>query len=391
MKKLTFLFVGLLGFIMNSCSSEDANIAIFEPEKIITVPVLEALPAPAEFVNEEGVNDATEAGTFKWSPAVLEYKGAVSYFLEIAPRGSDFSNTVKIFEEGVSTTSHAFTFGDLNKAVNRLNVLLVSKGQPAIAFETLVDIDVRVSAVANISKNVAYSTVQQMKINAYEKIVYVTPELYLVGAPQAYYGKSGWDEKNGIGLKYVGNLEAGTKVFEGYVKVNIGDGFKFTGDGKTWDHGNYGTDGSVAAISGGQEFALINVGTSSDLKVAEVDGAGLYYVRVDLDAMKCKVIKMQWGIIGDATKGSWDSESPMTYKFSTNVWSYTGTDVTAGNLKFRSKNTGNFIFGTSGDWKFNSGVEKTAIDDGGDNFVVVAGVKPTLTINFDGTTTASGL
>lgn len=392
MKKLTFLFVGLLGFIMNSCSSEDANIVVFEPERITTIPVLEPLPAPAEYVNEEGVNDATEAGTFKWSPAVLEYNGAVSYFLEIALHGGNFSESVKIFEESVSTPSHAFTFLDLNKAVNKLNVLLVSKGKPAIAFGSLVDIDVRVSTVANISKNVAYSAVQVMKINAYEKIIYITPELYLVGAPQSYYGKSGWDEKNGLGLKYIGDLEAGTNVFEGFVKVNVGDGFKFTGDGKTWEHGNYGTASSVAAISGGQEFTLIDAGTSSDLKIAEIDGAGLYYVRVDLDAMKCKVIKMNWGIIGGATPGSWDGETPMAYKFSTNEWSYTATNITAGEMKFRSKNTSNFIHGSTEDWKFNVG-DLYFVGDGGTgkNFTPKAGAKPTMIIGFDGTATVTGL
>lgn len=395
MKKLTFLFVGLMGFLMNSCSSEDANIIIYDAEKITTVPVLETL-VPSEFVVQEGVNEGTEAGTFKWSPAELEYRGAVSYFLQIAPSGSDFSNNVNVFADGVSTTSRAFTFGDLNKAVNRLNVLLVSKGQTAIAFGTLADIDVRISAVANVSKTVAYSPVQLMKINAYEKIIYETPELYLVGAPQAYYGKSAWDEKNGIALKYIGNIETGQKLFEGYVKVNTGEGFKFTGDGKTWDNGNYGTDGEIAAISGGQEFILINNGdndkSSKDLKIAEADGAGLYYVRVDMDANTCKVIKMNWGIIGEATPGGWGAESPMTYTFSTNTWSYTGTDITAGQMKFRSGNTGFYINEGGKEWNYNVGDKLFVGWNGtGENFNVKAGIQPKLKINFDGTATVSGI
>jgi|GEM_PF-380372 len=392
MKKLTFLLLGILAFAITSCSDDDPDIIVNESEKITTLPVLEALPAPAEYAVEEDVNEDTEAGTFKWSAADLQYNGPVSYYIQIAPAGSDFSSAVDVFSTSVSTTSQAFTFGDLNAAVNRLSATLVSNGKDKVKFGTLAEFDVRVKAIAEKSLVVGYSTTQLMKINAYEKIVFNTPELFLVGAPQAYYGKSAWDEKNGISMKYIGDPKTGTKVFEAYVQVALGDGFKFTGDGKTWDNGNYGTDGAVAAISGGQEFSLTNSGGSSDLKVAEADGAGLYYVRVDMDAMTAKVVKMNWGVIGEATSGGWNDESAMGYDFATNTWAYAGTDITAGAMKFRSKNTGIYINGAGKDWTFNVG-DLLFVGDGGtgENFNVSAGAKPKLIVNFDGTAVVSGL
>lgn len=390
MKKLTFLLLGLFAFTMNSCSDDDPDIIVNGSEKITKMAILEALPAPAEFVVEKDVNEATEAGTFKWSEAVLEYNGPVSYYIQIAPVDSDFSDAVNVFSDAVTTTSKAFTYGDLNNALTRLNVLLVANGKTSLGFGALATVEVRIKAVADKSQSVGYSESQEIKINAYENIVVVTPKLFLVGAPQAYYGGSAWDEKNGIALKYIGN--GTTKLFEGFVKVAVGDGFKLTGDGKTWNNGNYGTDGGVAAISGGQEFTVIDSGGSSDLKVAEVDGAGLYYVRADMDAMKVKVVKMNWGVIGAATAGGWNSESAMGYDFATNTWSYAGTDITAGEMKFRSRNTGVYINGADKDWTFNVG-DLLFVGDGGTgaNFNISAGAKPKLVVNFDGTAVVTGL
>jgi hypothetical protein len=48
---------------------------------------------------------------------------------------------------------------------------------------------------------------------------------------------------------------------------------------------------------------LIDVSSSSDLIVSQVDGAVLYFVCVDLEVMTYKIVKMKWGIIGTATSG----------------------------------------------------------------------------------------
>lgn len=391
MKKLAFLLLGLIAFTITSCSDEDPSINIYPGEKLATLPVLQALPAPAEFVIERDVNEATEAGTFTWSPAVGEFNGAVAYYIQIAPAGSNFDDAVLLFTDAVTTTSKSFTFGNLNDALTRLNVHLVDLGKESLDYGSLVAVDVRIKAVADNSQATGYSLRQSLKINAYEaELPAEAPHLYLVGAPQAYYGQNGWDEKHGIELEYIG--DGTTKVFECYVKVAAGEGFKLTGDGKTWNNGNYGTDGAVAAVAGGNTYTIINSGGSSDLKPAEVDGTGLYYVHADMDDMTVKVIKMQWGVIGTAT-GGWSSELPMTYDFGTNEWTYAGTDLVASveGLKFRSKNTGSFITGE--DWQYNVGDLLFVGKDGtGKNLTTTAaGVNPKLIVNFDGTAEVSGL
>lgn len=391
MKKLAFLLLGLIAFTITSCSDEDPSINIYPGEKLATLPVLQALPAPAEFVVERDVNEATEAGTFTWSPAVGEFNGAIAYYIQIAPAGSNFDDAVLLFTDAVTTTSKSFTFGNLNDALNRLNVHLVDLGKESLGYGSLVAVDVRIKAVADNSQATGYSLPQSLKINAYEaELPAEAPHLYLVGSPQAYYGQNAWDEKNGIEMKYIG--DGTTKVFECYVKVAAGEIFKFTGDGKTWNNGNYGTATDVTAAGGGQEFILKDAGDSGNLKPAEIDGAGLYYVKVDIDNLTAKVIKMNWGVIGTAT-GGWSTELPMTYNFAANEWTYTGTDLVASakGLKFRSANTGGFITGE--DWQYNVGDLLFVGKDGtGKNLTTTAaGVNPKLIVNFDGTAEVSGL
>jgi hypothetical protein len=94
---------------------------------------------------------------------------------------------------------------------------------------------------------------------------------------------------------------------------------------------------------------------------------------------------MQWGVIGAATAGGWGAETAMVYSFSANEWSYTGSDITAGEMKFRASNTGLYINGTGKDWTYNVGDLLFVGDDGtGANFNVTAGAKPKLKVGFDG-------
>lgn len=388
MKKLTFLLVGLLALTMASCSDEDPSINIYSTEKITTMPVLEALAPPAAYTPDKATNIATKAGTFSWTAATLEYDGAVTYNVQIAKKGSDFSLAVNVFNAGVSTLTKDFTFGDLNVAVNRLNFELLSNGKNPISFDDFVDFDVRVVATAKVSQTTGYSEVQSLKIDAYSDPIVIDPSLFMVGAPQVHYGGTAWDVSKGIQLKYIGSASRGS-IFECFVQVKVGEGLKFASDGKTWDEGSYGTLTDVTAIAGGQEFDLVNSLTSKELKIADVAGDGLYYIQVNISTKKCKVIKMNWGVIGAATPNGWGGQSPMTYTFSTNEWSFADA-ITAGEMKFRSANTGLYINGAGKDWTFNVG-DLLFVGDGGtgNNFNVAAGAKPALKVGFDGKCTVT--
>ena len=169
------------------------------------------------------------------------------------------------------------------------------------------------------------------------------------------------------------------------LKVAAGEGFKLIGKQGSWDDGNFGT------IGGAQDGNLENSGGSGDIKVAENDGDGLYYVQVDMDNLKYKAVKMNWGIIGSATANGWDGETAMTYDFATNKFSISAT-LAAGEMKFRAKNASQFIY--NDDWKFNVGVSDPTVtyNAGSGNFPIAGGSYTLgLIVNFDGTAVVSGL
>ncbi len=388
MKKLSFLLVGLLAFTITSCTDEDPNINVFGDEEMMVAPVLD-IPAAADYLVVEPAGDVagnlTEtAGTFTWSAAQSEYNGEIQYYLQMAPAGSNFVDSARLFTAGVTDLSKAFTFGDLNSVMNRLNALLLANGAEGIQFGAANAISVRAVAVSGASQATIYSEPITINVTPFETVEVVTPTLYLVGAPQAYYGLSAWTPENAMPMRYIG--DGTTKVFEAYVKVGAGDGFKFVG-GLSWDQGNYGT------ISGAQDGNLVDDGGSGDIKVATTDGDGLYYVWVDIDALTYKAVKMNWGIIGSATAGGWDSETAMTYDFTENKFSITAT-LAAGELKFRAANASQFIYGLTESWKFNVGNSDPMVtyNGGAGNFPIAGGAyNLTLSIGIMGEATVTGL
>lgn len=387
MKKLTFLLVGLLAFTITSCSDEDPDINVLGSEQITVAPILE-VPTTTDYVVVETIddivgNETVEAGTFSWTAAESEYNGEIQYFIQLAPAGSNFVDSARLFTAGVTDLSKAFTFGDLNNAMNRLSKLLVANGGEALNFGEANPIDVRIIAVAGVSQATIYSEPLTINITPYELIVAETPVLYLVGAPQSHYGLGGWDNTTAMEMRYIGT--GGALVFEAYVKIGTDEGFKFIGKQGSWDDGNYGT------IGGAQDGNLENSGGSGDIKVSTTDGPGLYYVQVDIDALTYKAVKMDWGIIGSATAGDWSNETSMTYDFASNKYSITAS-LAAGELKFRSANTGNFIYNDA--WKFNVGVSDPTVtyNPAATNFPIAGGTyNLELTVNFDGTAVVGGL
>ncbi|WP_432672062.1 SusE domain-containing protein [Flavobacterium sp. SM2513] len=398
MKKLTFLLVGLIAFTITSCSDEDPNINVLPGEQMTVAPVLE-IPTVSDYVviesiaddlntseNEEIIgNEELEAGSLTWSAADSEYNGEIRYFIQLTPAGSDFVDSARIFADGVTDLSKSFTFGDINNAMNRLNKLLIANGRPGIQFDEANPIDARIIAVAAISQSTIFSEPVTINITPYEVIIVETPVLFLVGAPQGYYGLSAWTPTTALEMRYIGTAQE--IIFEAYVKVASGDGFKFISDQADWGSlsGNYGT------IGGAQDGNLQDDGGSGDIKIAETDGDGLYYVQVNLTTEKYKAVKMNWGIIGAATAGGWNDETAMTYDFATNKYSINAT-LSAGEMKFRSKNAGQFIY--NDDWKFNVGVSDPTVtyNGGAGNFSVAGGTLTLgLIVNFDGTAVVSGL
>lgn len=347
-----------------SCSDDD-SLTVASP---VGAPVLISPEDGSSVVLTEGL-ESNNAVTLVWNHGDYDVDTVMNYDVQMAPAGGEFVSIG-------ATQNRVFSL-----TVGTLNVLTVNAGltpfeQGSVQFRV-------VSSLGDNDDLPMVSNLITLNVTPFEAAEPVIPQLFLVGAVQSYYGLGGWDNTTAMPLRYIG--DGTTLVFEGYVKVAPGDGFKFIGQQGSWDNGNYGT------IGGAQDGNIENSGGSGDIKVAETDGPGLYYVQVDIDAMTYKSVKMNWGIIGSATAGQWNDETAMTYDFDTNTFSLTAT-VSAGEMKFRSGNTGNFIYSDA--WKFNVGNSDPMVtyNAAAGNFNVSAGSHDfTLMIDLVGNATVGGL
>jgi SusD family/Outer membrane protein SusF_SusE len=137
--------------------------------------------------------------------------------------------------------------------------------------------------------------------------------------------------------------------YEGYFWFDAGTEFKFT-DGPTWDV-DYGDTGADGALDQGGDNII-------------VADAGYYKINVDLNALTYTMEKTDWGIIGSATAGGWDSDQNMTYDAAEGAWTITA-DLVAGEVKFRAND----------DWALNYGDTgaDALLEQDGDNIVIPSG------------------
>lgn len=373
MKKIFNLSIFSLLFLsIISCSTDDNQIVIEQS----TDPVLMS-PDDGGVVTLTPSTSENAAVTFVWDHAAYSVNTEINYSVEIALAGTDFAAPVEL----ANTTNRfaAILGGNLQTTLMAEDGLNVDSEAEQVAIEARV--------IASLGDN---SDLPMTSNSITLTIVFASggeepvgdPQLFLVGAPQAYYELSAWDNTTAIPMRYIG--DGTTQVFEAYVKVGAADGFKFIGEQGTWDNGNYGT------IDGAQDGNLHDDGGSGDIKVAETDGDGFYYVWVDIDNLTYEYVKMDWGIIGAATPGGWDGETPMTYNFADNKYSIT-TTLTTEEMKFRSKNSGDAIY--NDEWAFQIGANDPAAYNTSAGNIAVTGGETTidLEIGFDGTATVSGL
>lgn len=85
-------------------------------------------------------------------------------------------------------------------------------------------------------------------------------------------------------------------------------------------------------------------------------------------------MKTDWGLIGDATPGGWDSDTNMTYDTATRTWKVT-LDLKAGNVKFRANDAWDLNYG---DNDFDGTME-----EGGKDIPVNAAGNYTVTLNLE--------
>ena len=149
--------------------------------------------------------------------------------------------------------------------------------------------------------------------------------------------------------------------YDGYVNFTAaGQAFKFTAQ-PSWEGTNYGNGG---------DGTLSTDANAGNMSVTE---AGYYRLTANLATtpMTYTVTKTVWGIIGDATPGSWDASTDMTYNATTGEWTVTA-DLTGGKaMKFRANNA----------WDINLGGNASNLTYGGDNMSIAESGTYLITLN----------
>jgi hypothetical protein len=147
-------------------------------------------------------------------------------------------------------------------------------------------------------------------------------------------------------------------IAEGYLYLPSTEGFKFVSQ-KNWNGPNYG--------AGSADGKLSSAGSAGNLSVS---APGYYLFKLDIVNMTYTSLLTTWGVIGDATAGSWNSDQAMTYSIVTKQW-FATIPLTTGSIKFRA----------NGNWNLNYGGANGKLNAGGDNISIANANTYTVALN----------
>lgn len=168
--------------------------------------------------------------------------------------------------------------------------------------------------------------------------------LYMVGDGCS----AGWSPENGISLWKTGDYK-----FEIYASLNQG-GIKFLPTNTGWD-GDWG-------MKPGTPNTLLQEG-EDNVNITEAD---YYHITIDFENLSYNLLTVNsWGIIGDATIGGWNTETPMDYDANSGLWKLDNVTFTDGTFKFRANNDWSLNYGT--------GEQDQVLNENGGNIPVQAG------------------
>lgn len=152
---------------------------------------------------------------------------------------------------------------------------------------------------------------------------------------------------NDANAEFIISTATSAGLAEGYIYLTAG-GIKFIQEPGSWaDPTTFGDNKSGGLANGGD-----NIVVAED---------GYYRLRANLADMTYSLVKMNWGVIGDATPGGWDGETALTYDSELNILKGAYT-FEVGDFKFRANS----------DWGYNYGSNEADgnLQDGGKNIPV---------------------
>ena len=262
---------------------------------------------------------AKPAVTYSWTAPDYGYSAAVTYTLQLDKKGDDFKAPV---EFTTTATRRTLTVAELNTTLLTLGVVPGTAGELAARVK------------ADVTSSAAYtqlSDVASLTASPYLSVI-AYPSLYVPGAYQ------GWAPDKAPAVASPGN----NGTYEGYVDFAATSAFKFTSL-PAWSGTNYGLSGTIAtdpatkALSG----ALSTDGNADNLAAP----AGYYRLVANVPNLTWTATPTTWAVIGSATPGGWDSETPLTYNPKEGTWSAVVPLSAAGEMKFRANNAWDINFG----------------------------------------------
>jgi starch-binding outer membrane protein SusE/F len=336
MKKLKIIItiIGLVGLF--SCTKDEPKPTIVSPADS---PILNLTPN-AEIILLKANQDTLI--NYTWVAANYGIQVVTTYSLQIDRQGNDFADAVTI-----GTINSATSISVLTSALNA--ALLAMEADPAVPNPLAVEFRLQ-TFVPNYPKDTVFSAAVPQTITPY----YVLVTYPLLGVPGNYQSWNPADSSTTIA-----SLKSNGK-YDGYINfTEAATEFKFT-QGPSWDN-NWGDDGADGTLN--PNGANIT---------AE---AGYYKLHVDLPALTYTKLKTTWGLIGDATPGGWDADTPMTYDATAKVWTVT-VDLTAAKIKFRA----------NGNWDLNYGDNggNGSLEEGGADISVPSAGNYTVKMNLSG-------
>lgn len=311
-KHLNIFFAFLAVTVLLFACDDDPTLTALEPVNFTTAP---DVSAESIVVTEE--NKVETLLDISWVEVVFPVEGPVTYTLQFdTPSDTSGSNgwaTVFTKEIGEDLMSTSFSGAELNDIALQLGL------EPGLE-GTLV-----VRVLATMDRNVFSpgSAVKVTPIDVPEIIDY--PSLYVAGDFQ------GWDITTASRISSVND----DGIYEGYIYIPAGG----TGELKLYAQ---------------QDWAATSYGYDSEgkIKVANYAGdnlvapsEGYYLLMVNVNEMTFQLIKTSWGIIGAATPGGWEADTPLVYDVESQTWSVTAEMKADGSFKFRANNEWVFDFG----------------------------------------------
>lgn len=174
MKKLIYILIAVFAVTV-ACESDEVTINTIDASEADLIAAELDVPATNTFevirtTDLVQGNEAADAVTYTWSKTSGDNDGAIMYYLQLDVAGNDFATavTIPLAQEGTSELSRTLTFGDLNKAANKISSNLFAIASPlSINFEDMNDLEIRVESILGVSIAKAYSQPIPLTVKAY--------------------------------------------------------------------------------------------------------------------------------------------------------------------------------------------------------------------------------